>query len=228
MGNAIKRRKVFNYLHSKNFEIVLLQESHSTKAVEKVWRNEWGSQIHFSRGSTNSCGVAILISRSLDFKLITLKRDSEGRFLQIVAKIEGMRITILNCYAPNSDSPNYFAQNFAQSGILENDSCIIGGDFNTILTSQDMRGAVINQHPKTTDPLLELMQHYELVDIWRIQNDNKFMYTWMRNNPPIYKQLNYILVSSHLQQDVVRTGIGPAFSSNHSIPWIQIDQSHVA
>ena len=139
-----------------------------------------------------------------------------------------MRITILNCYAPNSDSRNYFAQNFAQSGILENDSCIIGGDFNTILTSQDMRGAVINQHLKTTDTLLELMQHYELVDIWRIRNDNKFMYTWMRNNLPIYKQLDYILVSSHLQQDVVRTGIDPAFSYDHSIPWIQIDQSHVA
>ena len=35
-----KRKTIFNYLRQKNIEIILLQETNSTKKVEKLWEME--------------------------------------------------------------------------------------------------------------------------------------------------------------------------------------------
>ena len=42
IGNGMKRRKIFHFLHNKEFDIVFLQETHSSKKSECIWRSEWG------------------------------------------------------------------------------------------------------------------------------------------------------------------------------------------
>ena len=54
-----KRKTIFNYLKQKNFEIVLLQETHSTEKVEKLWEMEWGNKIEWLHGTNKSRGLAI-------------------------------------------------------------------------------------------------------------------------------------------------------------------------
>ena len=65
----VKRTIIFNHLKNKSKKgIFLLQETHSCKEIESVWKDEWGGEIFFSHGTTDSCGVAILISPGLDIK----------------------------------------------------------------------------------------------------------------------------------------------------------------
>ena len=42
LGMVGKRRPMFNYFHKKKFDIILLQETHSTKQVANYWKTEWG------------------------------------------------------------------------------------------------------------------------------------------------------------------------------------------
>lgn len=42
LRNQAKRRKIFNYLKNASSHVVLLQETHSTPEVEKLWSSEWG------------------------------------------------------------------------------------------------------------------------------------------------------------------------------------------
>ena len=47
-------------LHNQKFDIAFLQETHSSKSVEEIWKAEWGRKIYYSHGTTHSKGVMIL------------------------------------------------------------------------------------------------------------------------------------------------------------------------
>ncbi len=49
----IKRNAIFNKLNPSN-NIILLQETYSSKEIENKWKNEWWRQIHFSHETSNS------------------------------------------------------------------------------------------------------------------------------------------------------------------------------
>ena len=68
ISNNVKRLKAIskpikifeylkNYVTSNGF--IFLQETHSSVKDEKIWNDEFGGQLFFSHGKTNSCGVAI-------------------------------------------------------------------------------------------------------------------------------------------------------------------------
>ena len=58
----LKREILFDYIVRSKINIVCMQETHSECEDERFWRRQWQGEIHFSHGSRNSKGVAILIS----------------------------------------------------------------------------------------------------------------------------------------------------------------------
>ena len=56
-----KRLKIFDYLKNKSVPngILFLRETLSTKENEIRWNDDFKSQIHYSHGKSNSCGVLI-------------------------------------------------------------------------------------------------------------------------------------------------------------------------
>ena len=59
----VKRREFFHYFNTKPYNIILAQETHSSKFLESRWGNEWGSRIIFSHGTNLARGTMILIKR---------------------------------------------------------------------------------------------------------------------------------------------------------------------
>ena len=64
LRNRVKRSSIFSFLRDQNCQFYFLQEIYSEQKDENLWRNEWGGDIFFSRGSTHSRGVCILINPS--------------------------------------------------------------------------------------------------------------------------------------------------------------------
>ena len=52
--DCAKRRKMFDFLRERGFDLILPQETHSTVKVERQWRNEWGGNVYYSHVSNNS------------------------------------------------------------------------------------------------------------------------------------------------------------------------------
>ena len=62
INGKVKRNVTFNHLKKKSSKgIFLIQETHSCKEIEDTWKREWGGEMFFSPGTTESCGVAILM-----------------------------------------------------------------------------------------------------------------------------------------------------------------------
>ena len=120
---------------------MFFQETHNTEKVEMIWTNQWGcgkGAIHFSHGKSDSRGVLIAFREGLDYKIDSVFRDSEGRYLIIQVKIQDEPFILVNYYAPNKEGEqipvlskiNEIIQNLE----TEEDTTIIwGGDFNLFL-----------------------------------------------------------------------------------------------
>lgn len=127
LGSAAKRRKILNYLKTKNLHVVFLQETHaSAQESAKVYR-DWVGHVAFSEGSSKSRGVAILINRCLQFKLRKELKDEDGRLVSILADIQGQTLILANIYAHNVDHPAFFVELENKLHNFGNYPIILGG-----------------------------------------------------------------------------------------------------
>ncbi|KAJ8048194.1 hypothetical protein HOLleu_00405 [Holothuria leucospilota] len=67
-----KRGQLFAFIHRRNPDISIIQESHSCINDESYLQHEWGGKVLFSHGSNTSRGVCILIKPNLDFEVVKL------------------------------------------------------------------------------------------------------------------------------------------------------------
>ena len=137
LADSLKRRQVFHYVRDKKADIVLIQESHSNKVSQKIWRNEWRGKVFFSHGDSNARGVCILLRGGLNAKVLEVKEISVGRILSILLEFEQQRILISNVYAPNEDEVEFMDKMFSENCEIEADHYIVGGDINKTLNNID-------------------------------------------------------------------------------------------
>lgn len=62
----------------------------------------------FNSYLSNSRVVAVLFNNNFELNLNMEKKDSEGNILALDLSIGENRVTLINIYGPNSDSPDFF------------------------------------------------------------------------------------------------------------------------
>ena len=87
-----------------------------------------------SPGSSNSCGVAILFRKVVDFVIHTKILDPLGPYIILKAAIKDEIYILINIYAPNKDKDiSRFFNNLLitlQNENLDEENIIVGGHFN--------------------------------------------------------------------------------------------------
>ena len=121
-----KRISIFNWIKSKQFDIMLLQETFSAEQDESLWKSEWEGQCFFAHGTKHSRGVAILVKKGFDFDPISIYCDANGRYIIMKTVIQGEVMFIVNIYAPNTDTDktsffNDLHNKLKESNIKSND-----------------------------------------------------------------------------------------------------------
>ena len=178
----------------------------------------------FSHGKTNSCGVAIGYYGIKALELIQLKHDDNGRLLVIEVKIENTIFLLINIYNANTETEQL--QTLSNlSNILKtfddihNKSIIFGGDFNLFLDiCVDTNGKKNSLKKKSTAHLIQIIENYDLCDIWRIRHPKTKKFTFRQNHSSglIQRRLDYFFISNSLQEMTKYTDILAAFSTDHS------------
>lgn len=204
--DSVKRRKVFYLMHHWKVDICLLQEVHCCLEDEKIWKSEWGGQVFFNHGDRNARGVMILLSKTFPGKIVSVKRDNQGRVLIIWVEINDSIFAIVNLYSPNVDRPQFFIDGISLLDSLESNFKIIAGDFNTVLDlSKDLQGGRGCSNAKTRKFLLEYTVENELVDIWRLRNPEDFRATY--TTPHLKERIDFFLISNSMTQLIQSTDI---------------------
>ena len=174
----------------------MFPETYSTPEVENVWKKQWKRKMLFSHGTNHSRGVLILVKDRLDFKLQSIKSDSEGRYILLEALIQDSSFVLLNIYAPNKSTEqcDFFkkiAEQLKSSLTFSDFSLVVGGDFNVIF-DQDLDGSGGVKKTKESVKILDdICLEQDLIDIWRVRNPTEKRFTWGQKTPIIQRRLDF-------------------------------------
>ena len=215
MRNKIKRTQIFRYIKDHEFDITILQETHSTKNSHKIWKNEFRGNILFSDGASNARGTAILFAESFKVQDVKTQKDNEGRTLYVTFNHNGMSFKLCAIYAPNEDKPEYFANIFEQMQQADEDHIVMAGDFNVYLTENDKKGGSVSES-KTRNLINTFLDESDWVDIWRSQHPETFQFTWKRSRPLIMHRLDYFLAPLSTTKAIKNCEIIANSFSDHS------------
>jgi len=224
LGNYNKRTRVFEWLKQKKEKIIFLQETHSTPEIEITWRREWGGDIIYSHGQSNSTGVAILLGPEYSIDNIgNIQRDTGGRFLAVDLNTNNMTYCLANYYGPNTDTIGTLEQFIS---VLINrpprTNYIIGGDWNAVLSNDlDKGGAGAHKNKKCGSLIKEAMEELGLIDIFRTKNPSSRKYSHFNKTSKSCSRLDYFLISSSLTT-ISSSNIDHGYASDHSYVNLQI------
>ena len=215
---ASKRRDLFQYVRSKQYNIICLQDTHVNKNLESFIKAEWGYEAYFSSYTTNSRGVMTLINNNFEQKVKRIKTDENGNFMILDMVIEDKEVTLVNIYGPNNDNPQFYEQMKQKIEEFQNDHVIICGDWNMIMdVEMDSFNYVNINNPRARQSVLQLLDQENFIDPWRLMHENKKQYTWRRLNPTKKQaRLDFFIIHESLFQYVTNTDIIPGYRTDHS------------
>lgn len=216
LRNDTKRRDMFRYFKNRKLDVILLQETHSQVEDERIWSKEWGGEVWYAHGSTKSKGVAILVRKGVDLKVVEAQTAFEGRFLMLEVKIGEFNFLLANFYGPNEDDDSFYIQAFEKVESKDNPNMILAGDFNTTLNPELDSNCNTDSHKRKRMAIKSYLEMRDLQDIWREQNPDKYQYTWKKDRLALTSsRIDYMFVSQSLCNRVNFTDIIPGYKSDH-------------
>ena len=223
LNNKNKRKKVFTYLKEKlDGGFCFLQETHSTEADEDVWKKQWGDDIHFSHGTSNSTGCAVAFSNKFPYSIIKESKDTQGRFLILEINVNDDKLLLINLYNANTENDQIETLNSLASKLndhnLDGDcKCVFGGDFNLYFdTVLDCSGGNPSLKKRSISVLTKILDKLDVCDIFRVRFPSLKQYTYHRKNPRLLRRLDYFFTSNSFQEYINCIKILPSYMSDHS------------
>ena len=102
ISNFRKRKTIFTWCRKQKADVIFLQETHSTKDNESMWKREWGAPLFCSHGANNVRGVAILIRNNFDCVVEETVVDTSSRFIILKVILEGEQDSFGQCIRSKS------------------------------------------------------------------------------------------------------------------------------
>ena len=96
-----KRKRIFQTLCNSKFDIILLQETHSTDEDVVLWKRDWIGRAFFSSLNSTKSGVAIPWKESKNFETEFENSDKAGLNISVTIETQKNKFQITNVYAPN-------------------------------------------------------------------------------------------------------------------------------
>lgn len=224
LGDAKKRRDVFNWLRKQDCSIICLQDTHTVDRLERIWETEWGYKAMFCSFRGDSRGTAILFCNNFEFRLHKVKKDPGGNYIALDMEALNMRFTLINIYGPNRDSPDFYREISETTLDFGNSSVIMCGDWNLVQNYElDCYGYLHRNNPQARQQVLNIKQDFELLDPWRQNNEDKRSYTWRSSIGGIKQaRLDFFLISADFYSQLLKSAIKPGYRTDHSVCFLKL------
>ena len=227
-----RRKTAFTLFQRNRWHIILLQETHWTVDMEMEIRQQWGGEVIFNHGTNSARGVAILFNPLFSHRIINIRRDNDGRILNVLLEFEDHLINTINIYAPSTDNErNTFFSDLDDYIMADHDNILVG-DFNCTTNERlDKLGGNPNSRQFATRTLKNLCNKYHLTDIWRDRHKDERNYTWTGRHPLtmtfIRTRIDRFLTSRTLDHIITDTSIKPFAQSDHDYISITLNLDNI-
>lgn len=128
-----KRNAVLSYLKAQRADLIVLVATYLTGQLQMALKKPWVGWLYQAPHSANTRGVAILVAKTVQFVLIMLRSDPQGRVLFLHAKLNGLEILILAIYIPPPFQFNVLNEGLEFMSQFPTVPAIWLGDFNNVV-----------------------------------------------------------------------------------------------
>lgn len=227
ISNKQKFERLLHLTHDSN--VLCIQETYWNDEIVNDLRRIWDGDIYFNNDRLRRRGVAILIKRGISEQVKIEYKDENGRILAVSFEIDGKVKVICNVHAPNEEKEKYIF--FKQLSVLMEswEEVLLMGDFNTVLERIDVDDFMIYRHDRGRDELYEMMEKYELLDVWRERNKCKREYSRKQivNRKLKQSRIDLFICEKKIEKYVMDVYYKFYGESDHEILRIKIDFSGV-
>ena len=147
-------------------DILCLQETRWDNENEQNIKKIWDGEVYVKNGTKRSCGVAILVKKSVLDNVVCVHKDEKGRLIIIDGSYKEDKVRLINVYAPNNESER--RDFFEEVGRWVNENTIIIGDFNVALMQIDISKNNVFKNDVSRSVLFKLCEQHNLADVWRM------------------------------------------------------------
>ena len=143
-------------------------------------------------------------------------------------EIQDLPYVLVNYHAPNDEQGqlctlNEISDKLKTLGVDEDTRLIWGGDWNCILDkSLDAMGGSPSLKKESVKLIQNLMNDFDLVDVWRLCNPTYKKFSWRCTKPDTMRRLDFFLVSDKMELDISGCGFYAPLHSDHSPIFINI------
>jgi len=228
----VKRVKIFNYIKDKlKNGFAFMQETHSDQNVTSLWKNEWGGDVIFNHGESNSRGILIAFSENFEFKLLQNLSDNEGRILLVSIEHNNRKFLLVNIYNDNVEQKQVIllkkvTEMMGNIDDILDHEIIMGGDWNFIFDKKfDAEGGSPLLKLSSIAEVTKIVEQFDLCDIFRVRYPDKKRFSFRQPNPRRSRRLDYFFISNSLQDSVLNSDILTSLSSDHSPVLVSFDDT---
>jgi len=203
---------LFDLIEKSDCDICFVQETLvSLDSSINSLSHRWLGRSFWSPANGKQGGVAVLISPKCDSEVLSWKRDSLGRIISILVRIDNVDFNLVNIYAPTSLTDRKIFYDSLHDFFFPSAAMIIGGDFNCYDSALDKFGGNVSIHKECDD----LKSDFRLLDVWRKLHPNSREFSWFNADMSIGSRLDKFLISKDLFQPSFKCDITPCPLSDH-------------
>ena len=230
LNDHLKGTALIDWLKCIKADIVCLQETHAAShSTIQRWFRHSNFTVASSSISSKRCGTAVLI-RDI-FKLCEVRKDADGRFVQVEVELDGDKLRFVSLYAPNTNpARNTFLSSLPDFIDLAAPTFVCG-DFNSVL-DQDLDR---RRHPSYAGPsergnrresvaaLQSLLAATETFPVWRTRHPTEAVFSWDHASGQFSSRIDMIWAPMLLEQSIQDCCYHPSFLSDHRYMLLTFD-----
>ena len=212
LGSPLNNNLLFDLIEKSACDICFVQETLvSSEANIKVLSRRWLGRSYWSPSIGKQGGVAVLISPKCSDEVVSWKRDSNGRIISILVRIDGVDLNFVNIYAPTNRTDRKLFYESLHEYFVPASALVIGGDFNCYENALDKFGGNVSVGGECKS----LKSDFVLVDAWRKLHPSAREFTWFNHDYSIASRLDKFFVSKDLFTSDCQCEISPCPLSDH-------------
>ena len=239
LSNYMKRHEVYSRIffpvtteYSQRPAIIALQETKlSQDNIALIEKEIAHIGVHISSQDTAG-GLSIFIDSKWHHEIHHVVKDPEGAFIVLDISLGGSRMTVVNSYFKPiltiSEAVSKWNEIIKVVSELNNSKTIWMGDFNMALSEKDCPDSRSDggkwRKISRGKQWSEVMELFELTDVWALLNPNDPGYTYRCSNNS-RSRLDYIFCTPDVLPDICKCIQLPVILSDHRALVIQINTS---
>lgn len=214
LNHPAKRYALWREAKLSKADIISAQETHFQTSNCPKCSNKNFPHIYLATSPSKRKGILLAFKNTITWQPKEIITDPEGRYIIATGKVNGLPLTIVSLYAPNTHQLRFLQRLLKAINKVKYGNLLLSGDFN-LTTNPEID---VSSTPRGRRLSLNNWFHEGgLYDVWRCLHASERDYTFYSSRHRTYSRLDMFVADWHLLRRISSAAINSITWSDHAV-----------